>query len=78
LTMIDAANEPWFDLDLVNYQNQLVNGDTRMTAQAGLEIYMPSLKNQPARKAGQSVSLEWLKNRNSSLPADVAKKTKAQ
>jgi hypothetical protein len=78
LTMIDAANEPWFDLDLVNYQNQLVNGDTRMTAQAGLEIYMPSLKNQPPKKAGQSVSLEWLKNRNSSLPADVAKKTKTQ
>jgi hypothetical protein len=78
LTMIDAANEPWFDLDLVNYQNQLVNGNTRMTAQAGLEIYMPSLKDQPSKKAGQSVSLEWLKNRNSSLPADVAKKTKAQ
>jgi hypothetical protein len=55
-----------------------VNGDTRMTAQAGLEIYMPSLKNQSARKAGQSVSLEWLKNRNSSLPADVARRTKAQ
>jgi hypothetical protein len=78
LTMIDAANEPWFDLDLVNYQNQLVNGDTRMTAQAGLEIYMPSLSNQTSKKAGQSVSLEWLKNRNSSLPADVAKKTKTQ
>jgi hypothetical protein len=78
LTMIDAANEPWFDLDLVNYQNQLVNGNTRMTAQAGLEIYMPSLKNQTSKKAGQSVSLEWLKNRNSSLPADVAKKTKPQ
>jgi hypothetical protein len=78
LTMIDAANEPWFDLDLVNYQNQLVNGNTRMTAQAGLEIYMPSLKNQTSKKAGQSVSLEWLKNRNSSLPADLAKKTKAQ
>jgi hypothetical protein len=78
LTMIDAANEPWFDLDLVNYQNQLVNGTTRTTAQAGLEIYMPSLKNQPAKKAGQSVTLEWLKNRNASLPADVAKKTKSQ
>jgi hypothetical protein len=78
LTMIDAANEPWFDLDLVNYQNQLVNGNTRMTAQAGLEIYMPSLRNQTSKKAGESVSLEWLKNRNSSLPADVAKKTKAQ
>ena len=78
LTMIDAANEPWFDLDLVNYQNQLVNGDTRMTAQAGLEIYMPSLKEQANRQAGQSVTLEWLKNRNTSLPPDVAKKTKAQ
>jgi hypothetical protein len=78
LTMIDAANEPWFDLDLVNYQNQLVNGTTRMTAQAGLEFYMPSLKNGVPRKAGQSVTLEWLKNRNTSLPADVAKKTKSQ
>jgi hypothetical protein len=77
LTMIDAANEPWFDLDLVNYQNQLVNGDTRMTAQAGLEIYMPSLKQQGNRHAGQRVTLEWLKNRNTSLPPDVAKKAKA-
>jgi hypothetical protein len=77
LTMIDAANEPWFDLDLVNYQNQLVNGDTRMTEQAGLEIYMPSLKQQAARHAGQRVTLEWLKNRNASLPPDVAKKAKA-
>ncbi|HEY3988726.1 MAG TPA: hypothetical protein VGM02_05460 [Acidobacteriaceae bacterium] len=78
LTMIDAAKEPWFDLDLVNYQNQLVNGYTRMTAQAGLEIYMPSLKAQSAKPAGQSVTLEWLKNRNTSLPADVAKKTQGQ
>ena len=76
LTMIDAANEPWFDLDLVNYQNQLVNGDTRMTAQAGLEIYMPSLKAKGAKQPGQSVTLQWLKNRNSALPPDVAKKTK--
>jgi hypothetical protein len=77
LTMIDAANEPWFDLDLVNYQNQLVSGDTRMTAQAGVEIYMPSLKEQAPRQAGQSVTLQWLKNRNTSLPPDVAKKAKA-
>jgi hypothetical protein len=77
LTMIDAANEPWCDRDLVNYQNQLVSGDTRMTAQAGVEIYMPSLKEQANRRAGQRVTLEWLKNRNSSLPPDVAKKAKA-
>ena len=76
LTMIDAANEPWFDLDLVNYQDQLVNGNTRMTAQAGLEIYMPSLKGQIPRHAGQSVTMQWLQNRNTSLPPDVAAKTK--
>lgn len=77
LTMIDTANEPWFDLDLVNYQSQLVNGYTRMTAQAGLEIYMPSLKEGSATqpKAARSVTLEWLKNRNASLPPDIASKT---
>ncbi len=77
LTMIDAVNEPWFDLDLVNYQNQLVNGYTRMTAQAGLEIYMPSLKAQTAKQPGQRVTLQWLKNKNAALPPDVAKKTKS-
>lgn len=71
LTMIDASQDPWFDLDLVNYQAQLVNGYTRMTAQAGLEIYMPDVDEHAPKKASQSVTLEWLKNRNRSLPPDV-------
>lgn len=77
LTMIDAVDEPWFDLDLVNYQNQIVNGYTRITAEAGLEIYMPSLKARMPVQPGKSVTLEWLKNRNTSLPPDVAKKARA-
>ena len=71
LTMIDASQDPWFDLDLVNYQAQLVNGYTRMTAQAGLEIYMPDLDGMPMKKANQAITLQWLKNRKSSLPSDV-------
>ena len=71
LTMIDASQDPWFDLDLVNYQAQLVNGYIRMTAQAGLEIFMPDLDEQTPKKAGQSITLEWLKDRNRSLPLDV-------
>jgi hypothetical protein len=71
LTMIDASQDPWFDLDLVNYQAQLVNGYTRMTAQAGLEIFMPDLDEQTPKKTGQSITLEWLKDRNRSLPLDV-------
>jgi hypothetical protein len=71
LTMIDASQDPWFDLDLVNYQAQLVNGYTRMTPQAGLEIFMPDLDEQAPKKASESITLEWLKNRNRSLPLDV-------
>lgn len=72
LTMIDASKDPWFDLDLVNYQAQLVNGYTRMTAQAGLEIYMPDLDEvTAAKKVGKGITLDWLKNRTSTLPSDV-------
>ena len=76
LTMIDAATEPWFNLDLVNYQAQLVNGYTRMTAKAGLEIYMPSLDAKTPQKTNRSVTLQWLKNRNTAVPDDVPFKAK--
>ena len=68
LTMIDATKAPWFDLDLVNYQEQLVQGICRMTPQAGLEIFMPEFDE---KKANRKVTLEWLKNRNLSVPSDV-------
>jgi hypothetical protein len=71
LIMIDASKDAWFDLDLVNYQAQLVNGYTRMTAQAGLEIFMPDLDELPPQHAKQSISAEWLKNRNLPPPPDV-------
>ncbi len=71
LTMIDASQDPWFDLDLVNYQAQVINGTTRMTPQAGLEIFMPDVDEKAQAKTAQSISLEWLKDRNRSLPPDI-------
>jgi hypothetical protein len=71
LIMIDASKDAWFDLDLVNYQAQVVNGYTRITPQAGLEIFMPDLDEFPQRHAPQSVGKEWLKNRNLPPPPDV-------
>ena len=71
LTMIDATKDPWFDLDLVNYQAQLVYGTTRMTEKAGLEIYMPDVDNLPAQQSPKGVTLQWLKNRNTAPPLDV-------
>jgi hypothetical protein len=69
LTLIDASDDPWFDLDLVNYQAQLVNGVSRMTPEAGLEIFMPDLNDQ--NKSVKKIPLDWLKDRNRSLPQGV-------
>jgi hypothetical protein len=72
LIMIDTSDDAWFDLDLAHYQEQLVNGYTRMTPQAGLQIFMPDLDNLPHNTANQNVSVEWMKNRNAPVPSDVA------
>jgi hypothetical protein len=74
LIMIDTSNDAWFDLDLTHYQEQLVYGYTRMTPQAGLQIFMPDLDEIPHKKAGHDVSIEWLKNRNTAPPPDVISK----
>ena len=75
LIMVDLSNDAWFDLDLNNYQNQLVNGYTRMTPEAGLQIFMPDLDNLPrSNRASPSISMEWLKHRNLPPPPDVSSK----
>ena len=73
LMMIDISKDAWFDLDLAHYQAQLVNGYTRMTPQAGLQIFMPDFREIPTNKANQNISIEWFKNRNLPPPRDVSK-----
>jgi hypothetical protein len=74
LIMVDLSNDAWFDLDLNNYQNQLVNGYTRMTPEAGLQIFMPDLDGLPKNNGSQNISLEWLKHRNLPPPPDITSK----
>jgi hypothetical protein len=74
LIMIDLSNDAWFDLDLTHYQEQLVNGYTRMTPQAGLQIFMPDLDQLRHNKTNENISMEWLKHRNTPPPADVTSK----
>jgi hypothetical protein len=71
IIMVDISKDAWFDLDLNHYQEQLVNGYTRMTPQAGLQIFMPDLDQLPQKKTAQNISLEWLKHRNLPPPPDV-------
>ena len=74
LIMVDTSDDAWFDLDLAHYQEQLVNGYTRMTPRAGLQIFMPDLDTLPHNKTNQNISVEWLKNRNIPPPPDVVSK----
>jgi hypothetical protein len=74
LIMIDISNDAWFDLDLAHYQEQIVNGYTRMTPEAGLQIFMPDLDQLPRTGANQNINMEWLKHRNAPPPADIAAK----
>jgi hypothetical protein len=74
ITMVDLSDDAWFDLDLNNYQNQLVNGYTRMTPEAGLQIFMPDLDSLPKNKGNQNISMEWLKHRDLPPPPDITSK----
>lgn len=75
LIMIDSSKDKWFDLDLENYQSQLVYGVTRMTPQAGMQIFMPDVTKMPPVKLGtQTVTMEWLKDRNLPPPAGIPSK----
>lgn len=69
LIMIDISKDPWFDLDLTNYQKQLTNGFTRVTPESGLQIFMPDLRDIPART--QNTSIEWFKNRDIPPPPEI-------
>jgi hypothetical protein len=65
LTLIDASDDTWFDLDLANYQAQMVKGYSRMTPEKGVEMFMPDVgKGMPPG----SVSLDPLKDRSKPLP----------
>ncbi|MGA8029853.1 MAG: hypothetical protein WB992_22140 [Bryobacteraceae bacterium] len=69
--IIDTSPDNWFEFDIAHYEEQLVNGYTRITPQAGLQIFMPDIGKIPTTTANQKISLEWMKNRNLPPPADV-------
>jgi hypothetical protein len=71
ITMIDISKDPWFDLDLVNYQAQLTSGYTRVTADSGLQIFLPDRRDIQPGKGNQDDSIEWFKNRNIPPPLQI-------
>jgi len=70
LLMIDISQDAWFDLDLAHYQQQLVNGYSRMTPDQGLQIFMPDVSELKSKQISK-ISIEWFKNRNVPPPPSV-------
>jgi hypothetical protein len=76
IMMIDISRNPWFDLDLVNYRQQFASGYTRMTADSGLQIFMPDLRDITAKPVPANDSIQWFKDRNIPPPAQIVQSVK--
>lgn len=74
LTMIDASEEPWFNLDLVNYRAQLTSGVIRTTPDNALEVFMPSLGEQQTHPTAPAISVDWLRDRTREVPTGIVHK----
>jgi len=70
LMMVDISQDAWFDLDLAHYQEQLVNGYSRITPDQELQIFMPDVSEIKSKQIS-TISIEWFKNRNVPPPPSV-------
>lgn len=76
IMIIDISSNPWFNLDLVNYRQQFASGYTRMTADAGLQIFIPDLRDVASKPGPQNDSIQWFKDRNIPPPPQIVASTK--
>jgi len=71
IIMIDISNNPWFNLDLVNYREQFASGYTRMTADSTLQMFIPDLRDVRSKPTRQNDSIQWFKDRNIPPPPQI-------
>ncbi|HEY6991135.1 MAG TPA: hypothetical protein VH369_22250 [Bryobacteraceae bacterium] len=71
IIMVDISTNPWFDLDLVNYRDQLGSGYTRITADSGLQMFIPDRRDVQAKPESPADSIQWFKHRNIPPPPQI-------
>ena len=76
IMLIDISSNPWFDLDLVNYREQFASGYTRMTADAGLQMFIPDRRDIGAKPVPSNDSIQWFKDRNIPPPPQIVASTR--
>jgi hypothetical protein len=76
IIMIDISTNPWFDLDLVNYREQLGSGYTRITAASGLQMFIPDRRDVQTKHVSQDNSIQWFKDRNIPPPPQIVSSVK--
>ena len=76
MIMIDISSNPWFDLDLVNYREQFSSGYTRMTADAGLQMFIPDVRDIRPKSLPENDSIQWFKDRNIPPPPQIVASTR--
>jgi hypothetical protein len=76
IIMIDISTNPWFDLDLVNYRDQFGSGYTRITADSGLQMFIPDRRDVPPKPVSQGDSIQWFKDRNIPPPPQIVSSLK--
>lgn len=76
IIMVDISSNPWFDLDMVNYREQFASGYTRITADAGLQIFIPDRRDIRSKPVPQNDSIQWFKDRNIPPPPQIVASTR--
>jgi hypothetical protein len=68
ILVVDTSQSDWFNFDFSRYAEQIVNGQVRLTPDAGLQIFAPDINKLPKTAANQHIRAEWMRNRNT-VPA---------
>ena len=71
LLMVDKSQSDWLNFDIKYYQEQLVNGTTEITPDAGLRIFIPDANDLRKKSLRHSISKEWNKNLDVDPPPDM-------
>jgi hypothetical protein len=74
MIMIDTSADEWFDLDLDHYQQQMVYGYSRVTPEAGLQVFMPDVSVISHLKT--HLDMEWVKHRDQPPPSDIVPRSR--